>query len=218
MSDESLFREVDEEVRQEQYKKLWSRYGNLVIAVCVAVVAVVAGIKGYQYWQQRQSEAAGEAFFTAVRSAGKGETDQAIGQLEGIGHAGYGVLARLREAAVLAEQGKSAEAVAIYDAVAANGSNDAALRDLARIRAALVVADTATPADIEARVKGFDSPGNVWRHAAREVMAAAHWRAGDHAAADAQVKAMLGDPETPPGVRLRAQILADLLQPVMATK
>ena len=32
LSDESLFREVDEEVRQEQFKKLWARYGNAIIA------------------------------------------------------------------------------------------------------------------------------------------------------------------------------------------
>ena len=45
MSDESLFREVDEEVRQEQYKKLWERYGNHIIALCLIVVAGVADRK-----------------------------------------------------------------------------------------------------------------------------------------------------------------------------
>ena len=33
MSDESLFREVDEEVRREQAKKLWDRYGTYLVAV-----------------------------------------------------------------------------------------------------------------------------------------------------------------------------------------
>jgi hypothetical protein len=33
LSDESLFREVDEEVRQEQFKKLWARYGKFVIGL-----------------------------------------------------------------------------------------------------------------------------------------------------------------------------------------
>ena len=43
MSDESLFREVDEEVRQEQYKKLWDKFGNYFVALCVVIVAVGGG-------------------------------------------------------------------------------------------------------------------------------------------------------------------------------
>jgi hypothetical protein len=48
VSDESLFREVDEEVRQEQYKKLWDKFGNYFVALCFVIVASVAGVKGYQ--------------------------------------------------------------------------------------------------------------------------------------------------------------------------
>ena len=43
LSDDSLFREVDEEVRQEQFKKLWSRYGKFVIGLVIVVILGVAG-------------------------------------------------------------------------------------------------------------------------------------------------------------------------------
>ena len=42
MSD--IFQEVDEEVRREQLKKLWDRYGNYVVAALVLVVAAVRGL------------------------------------------------------------------------------------------------------------------------------------------------------------------------------
>ena len=66
VSDESLFREVDEEVRQEQYKKLWDRFGNYFVALCFVIVAAVAGVKGYQYFQKKLSEAAAVVFFDGV--------------------------------------------------------------------------------------------------------------------------------------------------------
>ena len=44
MTDESLIREVDEEVRQEEYKKLWDRHGTKLIAADCAVVLAVAGL------------------------------------------------------------------------------------------------------------------------------------------------------------------------------
>jgi hypothetical protein len=218
VSDESLFREVDEEVRQEQFKKLWARYGNLIVAVCFVVVAGVAGFKGWQYWQVKQSETAGEAFFAAVKLAGTGKADEAAKQFATVSHTGFGLLAKLREANVLASQNKAADAVKIYDAIAADSSADAALRELARVRAAMALADTAAPADLEARLKDFNVAGNPWRHVARETTAAALWRAKDYAGADKQVLAILGDGETPAGVQQRAKVLADLLAPLLAQK
>ena len=38
-----IFQEVDEEVRREQLKKLWERYGHYIIAACILVIVGVAG-------------------------------------------------------------------------------------------------------------------------------------------------------------------------------
>lgn len=215
MSDESLFREVDEEVRQEQFKKIWDRFGSLIVAVCLVVVVGVAGFKGWQYWQQTQAEAAGEAFFAAVKLADDGKGDEALKQFEAVGHAGYGQLAALRSAAALATAGKPADAVAAYDAVASDARAATPLRQLAKIRAAYLLADTASAADLGGRVNEFNVAGSPWRHAARDVLLAAAWRQKDYAAADAQSKSILADPESPAGIRQRAQMMADLLSPLM---
>lgn len=218
MSDESLFREVDEEVRQEQLKKLWARFGNLIIGVCLLVILGVGGYQGWKYWQNRQAQAAGDVYFAAAELAASGKAEEAAKQFDGITHAGFNGLAQMREAALLASQGKAAEAVAAYDALAANAAIDPTLQDLARIRAAVVLADTASFADIEARLKPFDAAGNPWRHVAREVMASVQYRLKDYAGADAQVQAILGDPETPASLRQRAVMMAQLLQPLVAAK
>ena len=218
MSDESLFREVDEEVRQEQFKKLWARYGNLIMGLCLLVIAGVAGFQGWTYWKLKQAQAAGETFFSAVKLEEAGKSEEALKQFESINHAGYAVLARLREAGTLLSQGKTADAVTLYDAVAADASTDGTLRDLARIRAAAALVDTASPADIEARVKTFDAAGNPWRHTAREIMASSHWRAKDYAATDKMVQAMLADNEAPASLRQRANMLSELLLPLLAQK
>ena len=43
-----IFDEVDEEVRREQFKKLWDRYGTLFVALAVLIVVAVGGWRGYQ--------------------------------------------------------------------------------------------------------------------------------------------------------------------------
>lgn len=218
MSDESLFREVDEEVRQEQFKKLWARYGNLITVLAVLVVAVVAGVQGWKYWQVKQSETAAAAFFEAATLAENSKPDDALKTFATVDHAGYGVLARMRQAGLLATQGKTADAVKGFEAVAADGKADPAIRDLARIRAALLLADTVAPAELAKRLEGFDAAGNPWRHAAREAKAVSAFRAKDYAGADAQVQAMLADPETPGDMRQRAKMMSDLLLPLLPAK
>jgi len=215
VSDESLFREVDEEVRQEQFKKLWERFGNYAIALCLIVVAGVAGLKGWQYWQVKQSEAAAQVYFAAVKLAADGKAEEAVAQFARVQQSGFGQLARIRQAGVLAGQGKTEDAVKIYDAVAADAAADPALRDLARIRAGYVLADTMTPDQLLSRLGSLDRDDNPWRHAAREIFGIAAFRTGDYSMADRYMNAIFADPQAPAALRQRAQMMIQLLTPLL---
>ena len=218
MSDDSLFREVDEEVRQEQYKKLWERYGNLLVGLALLVIVGVAGYEGWRYWQKKQSEAAGDSFFAAAGLVANGKSEDALKAFEAVTNTGFVELAKLREAAVLAGEGKAEEAVKMYDAIAADAGLSQSLRDLSRMRAAAVLADKAAFADIETRLKDLTAAGNPWRHVAREMMAAVQFRLKDYKGADTQVQAILADPETPPALRQRASTMAQLLAPMVSAQ
>ena len=49
MSD--IFREVDEDLRREQYKRLWDRFGGYVIGLAVLIVVAVGGYKAWEWWE-----------------------------------------------------------------------------------------------------------------------------------------------------------------------
>src|SRR5258708_37882091 len=76
-----IFTEVDEEVRREQLKKLWERYGNYVVAAVILVVAAVAAWRGYDYWQIRKAAETGAAYHAAARLAEGGKPGQAAAAL-----------------------------------------------------------------------------------------------------------------------------------------
>lgn len=215
MSDESLFREVDEEVRQEQFQKLWKRYGHLITAACVAVIVAVAAFKGWQYWQVKQAEEAGAAFFQALQLEESGKPEEAAKLMATIGHSGYGQLARLRAAAELAAAGKRDEAIVAYDRAAGDSALDPVLRDLARIRVGYLLVDTLKPDELEAHVGGLNTPEGQWRNPAREVLGLSAYRIGDYAAADRYMSAIIADPQATPAMRQRAQIVMQLVAPLM---
>jgi hypothetical protein len=119
-----IFQEVDEEVRREQLKKLWDRYGIFVVIAACLVVAAIGAWRGYQWWEAKKAAEAGAAFEAASTLAETGkhsEAEAAFAKIAVDGTAGYRHLARLREAAELA-QGDAKAAVAVYDKIAANGS------------------------------------------------------------------------------------------------
>ena len=125
-----IFQEVDEEVRREQLKKLWQRYGHYLVALCILVIAGVGAWRGYQWWEAKQAAQAGAAFEQAVSLAEAGkhqEAEAAFAKLGADGTAGYRVLARLRNAAELARtDGKAA--VGGYDEIAADKVPDRSSR------------------------------------------------------------------------------------------
>jgi hypothetical protein len=208
-----IFHEVDEEVRRERLQKLWEKYSIVIIAGAVLIVAGIGGWRGYEYWQGKKAAEAGAAFEAAVdlSQAGKhAEAEAAFAKIAADAPAGYRALAKLRAAAELA-QTDSKQAVAAYDALANDSSLDQTLRDLAAVRAGMLLVDSAPLAEMQRRLQPLTEPARTFRHTARELIALSAWRNGDAATAKKYIDMISADPETPPGTRTRAEILSALL-------
>jgi hypothetical protein len=208
-----IFQEVDEEVRREQLKKLWDRYGNLFIAVCVLIILGIGGWRGYDYWQAKKAGETGAAFEQAAILAESGkhkEAQAAFAKIAAEGTAGYRVLARLREAGELAQTDKAA-AIKAYDALADDKGVGQVMQDLAAVRAGYLMVDTAAYAQMAAMLEALTGPDRMFRHSARELLALSAWKAGDTSAARQWTDMMMADPGTPAGTRSRAEILSELI-------
>jgi len=208
-----IFQEVDEEVRREQLKKLWERYGSYLIAACIAVVIGVGAWRGYEWWQAKQAAQSGAAFEQAVTLAESGkhqEAAAAFAKLASDGTPGYRVLARLRQAAELAATDRKS-AVADYDAIATDNRVGQVVQDLAAVRGSFLLVDSAPYSEILQRLEPLTAPDRAFRHSAREILALSAWKAGDMAAAHRWTEMIMSDPQTPPGPRSRAEMLSELI-------
>lgn len=211
-----LFDEVDEEVRREQFKKLWDKYSIYFIALMVLIVAAVGGWRANQYFEAKKAAEAGAAFEKAVELSEQGkheDAEKAFTELATKAPSGYRTLARLRAAAEAASRDPKAGAK-MYDDIAADRSIGGEWQDLAKIRAAGLVLDSASYADMQQRLEASAAPKSTFRHSAREMLALSAWRNNDMTAARKWLEAIDGDGETPPGLRSRAEALQALLPPV----
>lgn len=214
MSQDNIFREVDEELRSDRMRALWRRFAPYVIGAAVGVVAVVAINEGWTWYHSNNAAQSSDELYAAFAQIDGGDLPAAQTQLDALianGSGSYPVLAQFRKAGVLAKEGAVTDAVAAYDALATNQSN-VRLRELALVLGGTLMVDAGTLADVESRVGSIAVEGSPLRNAAREALGLAQYKAGDFAAAQNSFEAVINDPLTQSTARNRmGYYLAQLL-------
>lgn len=214
MSDDSFFREVNEELRSERLRTFWARYGWMIIAGFILIVVATAAWRGYEYWQSRQAAASGDAFLQALTLANEGQAEEALAALETLrneGHGAYPVLARMRAATLQAESGDVDAAIAAFREIGEDGAAPQAVREVAQVRAAYLLVDHGSYDDVLAAVGPLATDDHALRHSARETLGLAAWKAGDLETAGDWFDQIASDEDAPVGFSQRAEIMLDLI-------
>ena len=216
-----FIREVDEEFRHDQIRTFLNRYKVLIGALLVLILAGVGGVRAYMSITQQKAEAAGARFLDATDLA-RNDQAAALSGLDGLakdGPAGYRLLARFRAAGLQGKSDADAGAKA-FDALADDGAIDADLREIARLRAAMLLMDKADAAELHRRLDPLADANGTYRNVAREMLAVLALRSGDTEAARKLLDAILADVTAVPDQRRRATLYLGLIRsgPVPAVK
>lgn len=218
---DSFLREVDEDVRRDQLLKLWEQHGTYVIA---AIVALFLGVSAWKWSESRQvnaEEQAGARFEAAARLATENKRDEALAAFAEIakdGPAGYRALARLRVGAEHARAGRTAEALAGYEALSADSGVDDLLRDFAALQAAMLRLDQADWTEMKNRLTPLVEEKRPWHAPAREILGLAALKAGQSEEATKLFEQVLGDRAATQGMSRRAQEMLAVLTDAAAAK
>ena len=210
-----IFDEIEEDLKRDRMDEAWKKYGKFVIAIAVLIVV---GTIGYTQWISYTSGQAAEQanmYDQALAKVTAGENSQAIAELDqiaGEAGAGYQLLARLEKAALLVEDGKKAEAVSIYDEIAADDQVSEMYRGLATVLAVMHDAENGEAGDLLAKLAPQMEAGATWRFTALEVAAGIYLQSGDKAGAVDQLKLIIDDANSPAELRRRATELLRALE------
>ena len=213
MSEDNIFREVDEDLRREQMTALLDKYGVYLLIGAALIIATVGGYNVNSWWTAKRAAENGAAYYQAsvlIDEKKNPEALEAFSKFAGQASGGYRTLAELEVAALHAQNGRKIDAVAMYDRVAQNGA-DATLRDYAQVQAAALRLDDAERSEIVKRLAGLNTDINPWRYSARELLGLAAFRSGDTGESERIFSQVLGDPGAPAEIRRRAEAMLALL-------
>jgi len=214
-TDTTLLREIDEELRQEHYRKLWDRYGTYLVAAAVSLVVAVAGYQGWRAYDLKTRTADSERFARIQRTVAADQGDAAreeLSKLKTEASSGYRLLARFQEAGLLAARGEKAGAAQNYRELANDSALSRNYRDLAVLLEVLSNADEGDPAALSDRLQPLMAANNPWRHSARELVGILAQRQGNRERARETFAALAQDATAPEGVRNRAEEMLAILE------
>ena len=109
MSNDTLLREVDEELRRDRMRSLWRQSAPFVFGAAAAVILLVAGYEGWRWWTSSNAARSSEQFYAATSLADGTDlvaAQKALDEVIAQGSGAYPALAQFRQASLLAQQGK----------------------------------------------------------------------------------------------------------------
>ena len=209
-----FMREVDEALREDQFKSALTRYG---VIAAIAVVAVLAALGGWLWWREHQQDVAGqqgEKYMVALDQVEAGQlapANAALAPLASDGPEGIRAAALLMQAGIAIEQGRKAEAAKLYARVSSDSAMPQPYRDIATIREVALNFDALPPETVIARLKPLAVPGNAWFGSAGELVGAAYLKQGKNDLAGPLFAQIAKDPTVPETLRTRTRQMSGLL-------
>jgi hypothetical protein len=209
-----FLREVDDALREDQFKSILTRYG---VPIGGAIAAGLLALAGYLWWDNSTKQAAGERSEQATIALDKleaGNAAAALADLEPLtkdGSDGSKAAAAMTRAAILVQQGKTEEGTKAFAAIAADPGVPQAFRDLATIREVSLRFDAMTPQQVVDRLKPLAVPGNAWFGSAGELVGMAYLKMGKPDQAGPLFAAIGKNTEVPTTLRTRMRQVAGQL-------
>lgn len=199
--------EVEEQLRAERYGILARRWLPWLAVAVAATTVGWLGVWGYQTWQAGNVAKASVAYDKGLNALAAGDQAGAFQSFDPIaksGPAAYRALSLMQEGNLRMMADKNQDAADLFDAAAKVAPN-AILGDLARLKAALALMDTAPLAQIKVRLGAIIGNKKPYDLAGKEALAMAKLQAGLAQEARGDFNALTLTLGVSQGMRARAQ-------------
>jgi len=203
-----IFDETEENLRADQWVAIVKKALPWVTGALAAALLIALCIWGWQKIQEGVSNRSSDAYEAAYDAKVKGDKATAKTKFEEASKTGspaYKALALMQLGAMALDDNNKAEALKDYDA-AAVATHDPIVADTAAYKAALLIMDTASFAEIEKRLKPLAADKRPLAPLAKEALALAKLQNGDTAGARSDLQVLSLTLGTPEGVKQRANL------------
>lgn len=177
---DAFINEVSEDVKNDNFKELWNRYGLLIIAIVAVAVCGAVSFEKIKSWRLQHNQITTETYMDAAHKQNNPEAMiAALQKINQSDHGIYGDFARLQIANVLFEQQKDEEAMAMLEALTKDAQVNSEVRQIALIKYATYKVDVMSKQELADLLQPVLAANNSWTPLANDLLAMAAIREGD---------------------------------------
>ena len=215
---DSFVDSINEEIRKENYERLWKKYGKVISTF---TIALILGSSIYTYWKKQDiadKEAISDRFTAAQNELMSDRKNEAVTKFREIGKVSkknYATLAKLEYAAILRDKGDKA-ALTQYKLIADDNKISKILRDLAYIYYVNSALDLMDEKELKNNLPLFikilpEYIGKSWSLIAQETLAYCYIKLGNKQKAKTTLQSLATSENIPSGMLERARELVQYL-------
>ena len=205
---EPLEDEVNEELRRNQLKSIWDRFGVYIIGFAVLIILSVGGNEIINHLNNRVSQRESNAFDNALNLIENGNDSSGLDQLIKLteGKTGYKGLALFRLSSESLTNGNYQEAVDYLKKASLDKALTNNLRVFAKLKAGLILVDNGSFSEVDVLLKEIVENGGPFSFHAKEILALALIKNGRDLEAQEIFQEIANDASAPPVLARRAEI------------
>lgn len=214
LAQDVLINEVTEDLHNEQIMNMWKKYRVWILLAVIFVIGSIAAMEGYLSWRTKTRLAESDVYEQAAVLNAMGQTDAALAKYASLDNAktDYRYLAKMRQAGILFEQGKDADALALLDALRQNKSAPQTIQAIAALGFVSHQIETGDVAILQSILNPYMTVGNKWYGTAVEMSILLLLRDGQSEKAIKMLNEALSMTNVPAGVKDRLSVLKKALE------
>lgn len=203
---DAFIQEIDEDVKNDNLKVLWDKYGIFVVLLVVLAVSATVSFEKIRSWKAEQNQQTTENYMSAAQL--RENPEDTIAALQQINQSNQGIFsdfAKLQIANVLFNQNKNEEAMAALQSLIDDKQANAEVKNIALIKLATYKVDQLPRAEFEALVKPIIDANNSWTPLAQDLLAMSAIQEGDVDTARSIYENILKIKDLPEGFKTKVQ-------------
>ncbi|MDC3144122.1 hypothetical protein OA527_03790 [Pelagibacteraceae bacterium] len=209
----NIFNEVDEDIRKERYKKLWSTYGKYLIGLIISIILIFS-INQYLVSKNiTDNKKLLDMYFAAAEDIEKSQFELANESLNKIYNDKNSTLAafsafKLSESYL--KNNNKIDAIALLENIFNNNSLETIYRELALYKYIMINFDTLDISSIENKISIINIKERQLNPYFKELLGIKHITVGDKAKASLMFNELLSSENTPFDLKIRLEKLIQI--------
>ncbi len=205
--------EVNEDLKNDQLKQIWDKYGLYIIIAVVAILVAAVSFESIKAWRIRHHQESSNVYAYAATLSEQGKIEESNNVLKSIAEKRNGIyadVARMQLAKNYSESGNGDEAKKVLQEIIDDSSANPQVKNVAIIKLAAMQVETIPYNELEKMLEPVLQNGS-WSGMAKSLLALSALHQKDYAKAQQLYGEISADANTPDSLKAEAQDMIALL-------